>query len=151
MFWLKRFYFGKTCLKQRFSPKWLQFRKSCSRLSVLTKMALFFAKPAQDCIFTPKWFYFGKSAQNSGFVQNNSVLAKARQNCVVWPKWLYFGESRWKTTALAKMLSFRRGSSKLCVLAKIALFWQNLLETVCLGQKWLYFAKNWSKPWFWPK
>ena len=38
-----------------------------------------------------------------------------------------------------------------CVLAKIALFWQNLPETVCLGQNGFILAKAAEKQQFWPK
>ena len=66
-------------------------------------MALFWQNLLKTVFLRQNGFILENLAQNSGFVQNNSVLAKARQNCVVWPKWLYFGESRRKTTVLAKI------------------------------------------------
>ena len=55
-------FFGKTCVKQRFSPKWLQFRKNCSRLSVLTEMAFFGENPIKTVFLRQNGFILGKAA-----------------------------------------------------------------------------------------
>ena len=45
-------------------------------------MALFWQNLLKTVFLRQNGFILRNAAQNSGFVQNNSVLAKAAQNCV---------------------------------------------------------------------
>ena len=64
-------------------------------------MALFWQNLLKTVFLRQNGFILGKAAQNSGFIQNNSVLAKAAQNWY-FPNW-HFSQKLLKTVILPKI------------------------------------------------
>ena len=164
VFWPKWLYLGKSCSKQCFCAKWLDFGKSCSKLCVLAKMALSWAKAAQNRLYLAKglkivlWAWFWQRLHKTVCLgQNDLILARAAKNGAFREKYLDFRKICSKPCAW-KWVYFGKGCSKLCVLCEMAWFWQKLLKTVCFvwnglilakaALKWLYLGKSCPKQWF---
>ena len=151
------FLFCKSSLRQWFCPKMLKSGKHRSKLCNSAKVASFWQNLLKTVFQGKNGLILKRAAQNGKmakmalfwhillktvcFGQNGSILAKDAQNSGFGQNGFFFRKSSLRQWSCLKLPKSGKRCWKLCNLAKMALFRQNLLKTVFWGKNGLILER----------